>query len=116
MCDTLYAHPECKAGINFRINVEITQHIGVHHATAQYLYPAGMLAKVTTTAATYRTGYIHLGTWFCEWKIGRAKTDLRIGTKHFRNKIIKSLFQVCERYIFIYVQSFALVKETMRPG
>src|SRR5688572_15270417 len=87
----------------------------MHHAAAKDLEPAGFLTHVTTGAFAKHTTDIHLGAWFSKGKIGGTETDLYIAAIHFFYKKVKRLFQIGERNIFIDIQTFHLVKETMTP-
>src|SRR5690606_32832295 len=37
----LHAQPECKAGVAFRIDADVAQHVRVDHAAAEHFQPAG---------------------------------------------------------------------------
>src|SRR4030095_2717335 len=88
----------------------------MHHAAAKYLQPTGFLTYVAAGAFAQHATDIHLSTWFGKWKIRRTETDLYPaigGAIHFFCKKVKRLFQISERNIFIYIQTFHLVEETM---
>jgi len=114
--DTFYTHTECETGINLRVDAEIAQEVGVYHTTTEDLDPARVLAQTAAGTTTHGTGDIHFGTWFSEREVGRAETHLGIGAEHFCNEIIERLLEIGERYIFIYVQSFELMKEAVCPS
>lgn len=103
LCDPLYAHAECEAGIHFRVYAEITQHVGVHHAATEYLYPAGMFAQAATAAPAYGTGNVHFGTGFCKGEIRRAETDFCFRAEHFGHKMVQCLFEIGKGNAFIDV-------------
>ena len=56
----LDAETEGEAGVLVAVDAAVFQHVGVHHAAAEDLHPAGMLAKGTAFAAADVAGYVHL--------------------------------------------------------
>ena len=48
-------------------------------------------------------------------KYGRAHPDLRLFAEHLLGEIQNALFQVGERYVFVDIKSFDLVKNAVRP-
>ena len=85
----------------------------MYHTTAKNFQPTGFLANTAACTLAKCTTDIHFCTRFCKWKIRRTEPNLYIGTIHFSYKKIKSLFQICERNVFINIHTFHLVKETM---
>src|SRR3954464_10200235 len=84
-----------------------------HTASKDFKPPGFLTYRATFTSAELATN-IHFRTWFSERKITRTKANLHVVAIHFLHKEIKGLFQIREGNIFIYIQSFNLVKETMR--
>src|SRR5687767_8071641 len=85
----------------------------MYHTAAKDLEPTSFFANITTSPFAKHATDIHFGAWLGKWKIRRTETDLHIAAIHFLCKKVKSLFQISERNIFINIQSFHLVKETM---
>src|SRR5690348_9556404 len=73
-----------------------------------------MLANAATFSSANKTTHIHFSTWFRKWKIGGTEANLHIFTEHFLHEKIKCLLQIGKAHVFIYVQSFDLVKEAVR--
>jgi len=107
------SHPKSETGINLRINSTVIKNIGINHSTSQDLNPSGIFADTATFSPTNKAGDIHLCRGLCKWEIGWPKTDACIFTKQLMSKIIKGLFQICKRNIFVNIQAFNLVKDTM---
>lgn len=42
LADAFHAHAECEAGVFVGIDTEVVEHFGMHHATTEDLYPAGV--------------------------------------------------------------------------
>jgi len=108
-------HPEGKAGILVGVDAEVFQHFRMYHTAAEDLYPTGMFAYAAAAAAADPAVDIHLGAGFREGEIGGAETDFDILPEHLLYKEIERLFQIGEADILIHIQSFRLVKKTMRP-
>src|SRR5664279_3705805 len=88
----------------------------MHHATAEDFHPARLLTHVATRTSADQAADVHLRTGFRERKIRRPETNLYRFAKHLLHKEIEGLLEVGERNIFIHIQSFTLVKKTMRSG
>lgn len=116
LCDTFYTHAERETGIDLGVDAEIAEEVGVYHAAAEDLDPTGVLAQTTAGTTTYRTGDIHLGTWFGEREVRGTEAHLGIGAEHLCNEIIERLLEVGERNLLIYVQSFELMEEAVRTS
>src|SRR5574338_1601182 len=86
----------------------------MHHTTSKNFHPTGLFADTATFASTNETTDIHFSAGLGKWKIGRTESWLNILAIHFLRKEIKCLFQISETYMLINIQSFHLVKETMR--
>ena len=80
--DTLHAHTEGIAGIDFAVNAACLEHVGIHHAATENLYPTGTLAERAAFAAAYITTDIHLGARLGEREIRRTETNLRFCAEH----------------------------------
>src|SRR5688572_21236534 len=85
----------------------------MHHTAAKDFKPACFLAHIAAGTLAKHAADIHLGAGLSKWKIRRTETDLYIAAIHFFCKKVKRLFQISERNVFINIQSFNLVKETM---
>src|SRR5689334_5847054 len=59
-------HAPGVARIDPRVVTAILQHVRVHHAAAEDLEPAGVLAYLAAGAAAYEAFHIHFGGWFRE--------------------------------------------------
>ena len=57
--DAFDAHAEGEAGVFLAVDADIFEDVGVHHAAAEDLQPAGMLAQVAAFASAKGAGDIH---------------------------------------------------------
>jgi hypothetical protein len=113
---SFYSHSKSIAGILVTVDAAIFKEVRMYHAAPKYFYPAAMLANITAGSITDQAADIHLRAWFGEGKIRRPETNFNFFAKHFLHEEIECLFQVSKRNMLIYIKSFYLVKETMRPG
>src|SRR3954467_3207791 len=86
----------------------------MNHTASKDFKPAGFLTYGATLTSAELATDIHFRTWLSERKITGTEPNLHIIAIHFLHKEIKRLFQIRERNVFIDIQSFNLVKETMR--
>ena len=74
--NTLKANAKSKSGIPVRVNAAHLQHMGMDHAAAQDLNPAGASAETSALSAAFKARYVHLGTRLREWEMMGAELNL----------------------------------------
>src|SRR3989338_1159721 len=73
-----HAQAERETEIFFAVDVDMLQHVRVHHAAAQHLQPPGVAAHATSGAVTHHAGDIHFRRRLGERKKRRAKAYRQI--------------------------------------
>ena len=59
--DALRPHAEGEAGVPLGVDAAVLEHLGMHHAAAEDLHPAGALAGGAAAAAAELAAHVHLG-------------------------------------------------------
>ena len=72
-----------------------------------------MLTESTTLATTDVARDVHLGARLCEGEVARAQTNLCVRTKELACEGQEHLLKVCERHVFVNIQTFELMEEAM---
>src|SRR3972149_2578535 len=67
-----------ETGILFGIYAAFPQNVGMHHATAQKLYPAGVTTNVTAFLFAKRTGKCELKPRPGKWEIKRLGLNFQL--------------------------------------
>src|SRR5699024_8352896 len=62
---------ECITAVFATVDTDGTEHVGMHHAAAQYFQPAVAGAQTAAIDIDFRR-------WLGKWKIGRTETQLQI--------------------------------------
>lgn len=110
----LDTHTESKTGIFLGVDAACFKHGGVHHAAAEDFHPARTLAEGTSLAAAEVAAYVHLGRWLGEGEVARTETYVGLRTEHLAGEIKEGLAEVGEGHVFVDIQRFDLMEETMR--
>ena len=108
-------HSESEPCILPAVDIACLKNSRMNHPASQHLKPARVFADVTALSPADGTADIHLGRWFCEWEVRRPEPDLGFFAVHLPGKKHQSLFEVGKRDVFINIEPFDLVKNTMCP-
>ena len=73
-----------------------------------------MLADIASLASAEVAGDVYFGRRFGEREIGGAHTDPALLAEHLFGKVEDTLLHVCERDIFVDVESFDLMENAVR--
>ena len=113
--DALNAHSKGKARKFFGIDLAVFQDVGIYHPAAANFQPTGSFGNAVIGFGFKSPININFGTGFGKRKITRAQPDFGL-PKHLLGKIQQRLFQVGKGNVFVDIQAFYLVKNTMRTG
>src|SRR5690348_1489788 len=75
---SLHADAEGPAGVALRVDLAGLEHVRVHHAAAQHLQPAGVLAHPAALAAAEHAADVHLRAGFHEGEVRRPEAQLEV--------------------------------------
>ena len=87
MGNALHAHAEGKAGVDLGIEAHPPQHLGVHHAGAQYLNPAGVAAQAAAGALAHEAVDGHLDARLHEGEVVAAEARLAVRAEEAAGKL-----------------------------
>src|SRR5215216_8111712 len=104
-CQTLDAKPEGKAAVDVRVVADRTQDIGMDHAGAAHLQPAGALADTATGAATDGAVDREVDARLDERKEVAAKTSAPLGAEELSRHLGKRPLEVCHGDVAVNSQS-----------
>src|SRR5574340_617927 len=103
--EALHAQPEGETEIFFAVDVDVLQHVGVHHAAATDFQPAAVPA------------HVHLGRWLGEREERGAETHAQIiALKEALQEILHHALEVGEADLFIDPQALDLVEHRRMSG
>src|SRR5699024_12864150 len=91
---TLNAHAECKAGIIFRVNVAVHEHLGVHHASAQELDPALAPAGAAAGAVALEALHVHLAAGHGEGEVVGAEAHHGVSAVELLDHLLQASLEV----------------------
>ena len=112
----LNAEAEGEAAVFFAVDAAVVEHIGIDHAAAENLDPAGVLAEVAAGAAADVAGDVHLGRGFGEGEVGGAQADAHVGAEHPLGEVEERLLHVGERDFLCHVETLHLVEDAVCAG
>ena len=112
----LDAETEGKAGIFLAVDAAVLQHVGIHHAAAEDLDPAGVLAQGAPFAAADVARHVHLRRRLREREVGGAQADARVLAEHLLGKVHQCLLHIGEGDVLVDVQPFHLVEDAVCAG
>ena len=114
--DTLYAHTEGVAAVLLAVDTAGLKDVRIDHTATEDLHPSCAFAERAALAAADVTTDIHLRTRLREREITRTQTNLCLRTEHLLAEIQQRLTQVSKTNVFVDIQTFYLVEETMRAS
>ena len=109
----LHTKTEGVACVHLAVYAARLEHIGVNHSATENFNPTCMLTESTTLATTDVARDVHLGARLCEGEVARAQTNLCVRTKELACEGQEHLLKVCERHVFVNIQTFELMEEAM---
>ena len=92
--DSLDAHAERPASHGLGVVAHVPEHVRVHHARAEDLEPAVLLADPAPAAAAEEAEHVHLGRRLGERKEGRAEPDARPRAEHLAGEQLERALEV----------------------
>ena len=84
--------------------------MGMDHAAAQDLNPAGAFAEPAALSAALEAGYVHLGAGLREGEMVGTEFYLRLRSEHLSGKFCQGSLQICKRNILVNDQSLNLME------
>ena len=75
-----------------------------------------MLAESAALTAADKARNVHLCRGLRKGEVAGTKTNLGVGAEHLLGKRQEHLLQVGKRDVFIYIQAFHLMEETVGTG
>src|SRR5215472_4003445 len=108
--DALDAHAEGPARHLFRIVADVAQHVGMHHAGAEDLEPAALLAEATPVAAALEARHVGLRGRLGEREEGRPEAQARAGPEHLTREQLERRLEVGHGHPAIDRQPLDLVE------
>ena len=102
--DALDAHAEGVTSIDFGIDADRLEDLGIDHTTAHDFEP--LVAKLTKVGREE----VHLEAGFGEGKEAGTKACLGLGAEDGLHEVIERGFEIEERDVFIDIEAFDLVE------
>ena len=102
------SHAKREAGVLLGVYAAGFQDVGVYHAGAHDLEPAGALADVAALAAADVAADVHLCAGLREGEVGGTHADFGVRTEHLAHEDQNRLLEVGEGYVFVNVQALYL--------
>src|SRR5262245_61101622 len=88
----------------------------MHHATAQNLQPAALLADRTAATITHKTLHVQLSAWLGEGEMVSAEAGPDVRAKHPPRKIGERTFQIGHANAAPHGQAFNLPELNILAG
>src|SRR5262244_1574419 len=106
----LHAHAEGPARDLLGIVAHVAQDVGVHHAGAQNLDPASMLAEPAARAAALEAEHVHLRGRFREGEERGTEAYARARPEHLAGEVIQGPLEIGHGDVAIHGEAFDLVE------
>src|SRR5215467_9704677 len=106
----LHAHAEGPARDLLGIVAHVAQDVRVHHAGAQNLDPASMLAEPAARAAALEAEHVHLRGRFREGEERGTEAYARARPEHLAGEVIQSPLEIGHGDVAIHGEAFDLVE------
>ena len=110
------AEAEGEAAVLLAVDAAVFEDVGVDHAAAEDLDPAGVLAEVAAGAAADVAGDVHLGGGLGEGEVGGAQTDADLVAEHPLGEVEEGLLHIGKRHLLGHVEAFDLVEDAVGAG
>ena len=91
---TLNAEAESETAVFGAVDAAVFQHVGIHHAAAENLDPAGVLAEIAACAAADVAGDVHFCGWFREREVRGTQTNADLIAEHTLREVEQSLLHI----------------------
>src|SRR4029434_193574 len=92
--DALDPHAKRPAGDLLGVVADVPQYLRMHHARAQDLEPAALLAEPATGAAADEAQHVHLGRRLREREERRPEADPRAWPEHLAREQLERALQI----------------------
>ena len=112
----LDAEAEGEAAVLLAVDAAVVEDVGIDHAAAENLDPAGVLAEVAAGAAADVAGDVHLGGRLREGEVGGAQADADLIAEHALGEVEQRLLHVGKRHLLGHIQALHLVEDAVGAG
>src|SRR5579859_2348772 len=108
---TLHADAEGPARVALGVDLAGLEHVGMHHAAAQHLQPAGVLAHTATGAAAEHAADVHFRARLHEREVRWPKTQLEfVLLEEALHELCEGAAQMGHAHALIHQQPLHLVE------
>ncbi len=112
----LDAESEGEAGVLLAVDAAVLEHVGIDHAAAEDLDPAGVLAERAALAAADVARHVHLRRRLGEGEEGGAQADAGLLAEELLGEVEQRLLHVGEGDVLVDIQAFHLVEDAVGAG
>src|SRR5579872_3706872 len=108
--DTLNAHTEGETAIFRWVIANFPQHAWMHHARAEHLDPATILAGATALPVTDGAIDVHLSTWLGEREVAPTEAHLPPFAEQFASNPFQASLEISHGTILVDQEALDLVE------